>query len=161
MFPILARISPDKAFRDGPITKHWEISFGFYSKHIGGSHRISILKITQLGLLMQAPSNLEIDHKLKVYLPDRTSVGALIVRRHDDHYDAVFANPISLVVLRALRFGGVGGSPIFNYDDGSVARCVRPNRALVPELLLWIALVITVFIVSIFVFALASLPVLI
>lgn len=159
MFPRIARILPETASRDGTSTKRWVLSFGFNSEHIGANNRAVVLKVTKLGLLMQTTVKLETHDKLKVYLSHGAPMNALIVRRHNDHFDAVFVKPVTHSVLSALRFVGAGSGPILDYDDGSVARCPPSNRDLDPKWLLWSILVITLFIVSFFVFALASLPV--
>lgn len=159
MFPRIARISPETAARDGANVKSWALSLGFDAQRIGANKRAVVFKVTQLGLLMQTSVNLKVHDKLKVYLSPDMPMEALIVRQHEDHFDAVFANPVSHSALSALRLGGVGGAPILDFDDGSVARYGLSTRDQDPNWLLWIILMVTFFIVSLFVYALGSLPV--
>lgn len=159
MFPKIARIWLETASRDGANAKSWALSFGYDAQRIGANRRAVVLKVTQLGLLVQTSVNLKVHDKLKVYLSTDMPVEALIVRQHEDHFDAVFANPVSHSALSALRLGGVGEAPILDLDDCSVARSGLSTRDLDPMWLLWSILMVTFFIVSLFVYVLASLPV--
>lgn len=172
MYPILAELAADGAERDGRYRaaerrqkSRRKLRLGVPTYLDPQTVRAVIHDLSEVGLMLETNANLSVGDSFEVELPEAGLVGVEVAWCIEGRFGCRFERPVSKAAISASllrspadRWAVGGGYQSWAGPEATVPSSGEPRRA-TSLLATEFSLLLLIFVVSLFIFALASLPI--